>query len=362
MPRIDHHRTPYDEGTLTKLALFELYLTEWLPVFLSHKGITSLNIYDFFCGPGIDLAGQKGSPLRAMEVIGKYKHIIEQSKKSIHLIFYDKDIEKVKYLKQIFNQDVCHIKNVSISINPCDFEDAFAKEHNRIKNDNAANFLFIDPSGLIPINILKDIVKIDYTDFLLFTPTSHVSRFGEEESFQKCLPGFKKESITDYSKSQNCICEYYKNIVVGHSQYFMAPFSIKNEKNKINGLIFGSKSIRGLQKFIQACWKIDKDNGEANFGLKGDLPDTGQLLLDQNLGKTKKWRNFEEYVKNIVFSKKATSNKELYHSVLLKGFLGRHAKKVLSELKNKNFINKVPPMSYKSVIQLNKIEMIEVLG
>jgi hypothetical protein len=29
------HEKPFDEGTLTKLEIFQLYTREWLPVFLS---------------------------------------------------------------------------------------------------------------------------------------------------------------------------------------------------------------------------------------------------------------------------------------------------------------------------------------
>src|SRR5262245_30873128 len=34
MPSGKFHKKPFDEGTLTKLSLFELYTREWLPVFL----------------------------------------------------------------------------------------------------------------------------------------------------------------------------------------------------------------------------------------------------------------------------------------------------------------------------------------
>jgi hypothetical protein len=35
MPADDFHGKPFDEGTLTKLQIFELYTRGWLPVFLS---------------------------------------------------------------------------------------------------------------------------------------------------------------------------------------------------------------------------------------------------------------------------------------------------------------------------------------
>lgn len=34
MPGLDHHRQPYDEGTLSKLELFEKYAEAWIPTFV----------------------------------------------------------------------------------------------------------------------------------------------------------------------------------------------------------------------------------------------------------------------------------------------------------------------------------------
>jgi len=68
MPTGDFHNRPFDEGTLTKLQVFELYAREWLPVFLSpeHPLHKELHLFDFFAGPGADSAGVPGSPLRQL--------------------------------------------------------------------------------------------------------------------------------------------------------------------------------------------------------------------------------------------------------------------------------------------------------
>ena len=61
----DIHKEAFDEGTQAKLAIFEDYLKEWLPVFLSKRDIfwNTINIFDFFAGPGSDPNGIKGTPL-----------------------------------------------------------------------------------------------------------------------------------------------------------------------------------------------------------------------------------------------------------------------------------------------------------
>lgn len=65
MGRSDFHYKPFDEGTLNKLDLFERYAAEWIPVFISRPDPpdSEIHVFDFFAGPGLDSAGQSGSPL-----------------------------------------------------------------------------------------------------------------------------------------------------------------------------------------------------------------------------------------------------------------------------------------------------------
>lgn len=50
MPSDDFHGKPYNEGTLCKLHIFELYAREWFPVFLSSEKPRrkAIHVFDFF--------------------------------------------------------------------------------------------------------------------------------------------------------------------------------------------------------------------------------------------------------------------------------------------------------------------------
>ena len=63
MPIRNLHEKPYDEGTQDKLDLYREYLREWLPVFMNAAFVDTVQIFDFFAGPGNDKAGNPGSPL-----------------------------------------------------------------------------------------------------------------------------------------------------------------------------------------------------------------------------------------------------------------------------------------------------------
>ncbi len=61
----DLHDKPFDQGTLTKLEIFENYTQAWIPVFALTKG-SQIFIVDFFDGTGYDINGIPGSPIRIL--------------------------------------------------------------------------------------------------------------------------------------------------------------------------------------------------------------------------------------------------------------------------------------------------------
>ena len=93
---LDLHKRPFDEGTIVKLSLYKNYIQEWLPVFIrSDSQFRAINIFDFFCGPGEDEQGHKGSPLITLEILNNYIGQLKKYNVSISLFFNDKRKRKV---------------------------------------------------------------------------------------------------------------------------------------------------------------------------------------------------------------------------------------------------------------------------
>ena len=78
MPARDHHQTPYDEGTLTKLQIYKSYVEAWLQVFLHSPKFEGkpLQVFDFFSGPGQDSSGTPGSPLIVLNELSNQRELI----------------------------------------------------------------------------------------------------------------------------------------------------------------------------------------------------------------------------------------------------------------------------------------------
>lgn len=81
MPAQDLHQRPFEESTVTKLEIFEQYLTAWLPTFLFSRNSQAITICDFFAGPGHDINQTPGSPLRILKALEKYEDLITQTER-----------------------------------------------------------------------------------------------------------------------------------------------------------------------------------------------------------------------------------------------------------------------------------------
>lgn len=104
MPRRDLHKKPYDEGTQDKLKLYREYLREWLPVFINSEYMDTIQIFDFFAGPGIDIEDNPGSPVITCDEI---RNALSQ---------HGKQHPKIKvYLMNMMQQNLVNYRNVLLN-------------------------------------------------------------------------------------------------------------------------------------------------------------------------------------------------------------------------------------------------------
>lgn len=104
----------FDETTKTKLRLYSEYLREWFPVFARGHEHTSINIIDFFAGPGKDSKGHPGSPLIALTEADNYKEDYLKNSRAVNFYFYDQDKNFIAEL----DEHIKPWKEDSIPFNP----------------------------------------------------------------------------------------------------------------------------------------------------------------------------------------------------------------------------------------------------
>ncbi|MDD8025320.1 MAG: three-Cys-motif partner protein TcmP [Acidobacteriota bacterium] len=174
MPLRNIHEKPFDEGTLTKLDLYRLYLREWLPTFINSPSIRILQIFDLFAGPGCDLAGQPGSPLIALEEAGS---ALAKNKRfggpQIDLFFNELNPGKATALCELISQQPDVPPNIRMEVTRLPFEEAFLSVVPKMTGQ-VANLVFLDQNGIkfVSHDVFIRLAGLPRTDLLFYVSSA----------------------------------------------------------------------------------------------------------------------------------------------------------------------------------------------
>lgn len=344
----DFHNDPFGDETKLKLEIFRGYTREWLPVFLSARSrFQTVDIFDFFAGPGKDLNGLNGSPLIIIDEINKYVRNPARPVRqdvAIQLFLNDSDSNKITLLKkEVAEKDV---ELITVDITNQKFRNCFENKNTQdvLKSALAAKLLIIDQQGVREItpDIFQQLINFPATDFMFFISSSFLNRFITTDEVGRHFPNMSPEEIKAIPSTEvhRFVCEYYKKLVPESKDFYIAPFSIKKGAN-IYGIIFGSGNLLGLEKFLQICWNNDNISGEANYDIDNDIVRGGQTLFKE-CNVSKKIDGFRKTLIEFL-GNGFRNNKEIYKFTLECGCLPKHAKEILQELQKEGRIQALPP-------------------
>jgi len=337
MPADDFHNKPFDEGTLTKLQIFELYAREWFPVFLSLEKPrrAAIHVFDFFAGPGTDLGNELGSPLRLLRQLQNYQGSDGWDNVRIHVHFYDEDPNKIAKLKENIAAHGLNHPNVNFDIQPLRFDDAFRESAQTLANPQAAKLVFIDQTGVVQVTpeVFLKLVNSPTCDFLFFLSSSTLHRFYDH-------PAIKQKIVRpdDYYHVHRAALEYYRSLLPPDQEYYLAPFSIKKGAN-IYGLIFGSAHPLGIDKFLEVAWRKDEFSGEADFSINRENIRPDQLRLPLDEVRASKITAFESELEGLLRSGHLSNEVDVMRVCFENGVKRQHAKPVLVKLKREGVID-----------------------
>ncbi len=333
----DFHAEPFDKETKLKLEIFRGYIREWLPVFLSRRMYKKISLYDFFAGPGRDVNGENGSPLIIIEEIEAYFSTPSTPKaQDVEINLYFNDDVKSKYLdlkKAV--EEKSALKYFKVEVDNKDFSAAFKEKFHTINAADTANLVILDQCGLkhITRDVFTKLMDCRATDILFFISSSTIKRFAGEDCIDQYLPGISKEQIDklDAGHIHRFVCnEYYRKLVPKGKEYYLAPFSIKKDSN-VYGLIFGTNSLYGLEKFLRVCWNIDPNTGEANYNIDREAF-WDEKTLFKELDTVKKKEEFQRNLK-AKLQRKSMTNRDIYKYCVENGFLPKHVNEMLTALR-----------------------------
>lgn len=334
------HDEPFDEGTLTKLELFQCYAEAWLPVFVAAHAIhwPQVHIYDFFAGAGTDGIGVEGSPLRLLRVIDRFKRYLETPSVSLTLHLFDANGRKVEKLKALIEERGYNELPIKFDVQEGDFATRFEEAKKSIIASNTANLLIIDQFGIkeVPDDVFEQIVAFPTTDVLFFISSNTCRRFEHVPEVKRLLlPGYIRPE--DHYHAHFAVADAYRQLIPKGKRYHLASFSIKKNSN-VYGVIFGSGHPLGMDKFLDAAWEKDKISGDANFDVhrEGIRPDAPDLFTEFNI--PTKIKVFEEDLEKQILAGKCPDESAIITICHRHGVRRKHAEPVLMKLKTQKCI------------------------
>ncbi len=350
----EFHNHPFDEPTLMKLELYRQYLREWFPVFISSSKqyFSSIFVFDFFCGPGYDGTlppgrPHPGSPIIALEELDKALETRKTLGKlegvplpHVTFVFNDLDSKKVESLRQSLKYRLPR-RYSSIVYENLSFKECFTKYENLMGRPDIATLAFIDQFGVSEVTseIFTRLINKPNLDFLFYIAASIVNRMKEMDCIRSKLPEITPPEYQEMkgTTALRYIAKAYQRMVT-QDNVFLSHFAFKRGAN-VNGLIFGSHNILGIEKFLQRAWKLDPFCGEAGFDIDKANRHLGDDYLPLEIegrpvGRPTKLLDFEERLRASVLDKTIKTTEDVYLFAMAEGFLASQAKKVIVEMIN----------------------------
>lgn len=332
----DFHSRAFDEGTITKLELFQLYAREWFPVFLAaaKPKFKRIRVYDFFAGPGTDGDGNWGSPLRLLKELYNGHTLPGWNNVTVHCALFDKNHDNIALLENNISRFKLRIPAVQYTVKALQFREAWKLSEQDLRDASAAKLVFIDQFGVDQVgeSTFKELIDLPSCDFIFFISSSVLHRFRTHPAIK-----LKIDRPEDYYHVHRKVVEYYRGLIPSHSSHMLVPFSIKKGSN-IYGVIFGSGNLLGVDKFLSAAWEKDKISGEADFDIHRENLSPGQLQLPIDEFRPTKIRAFETDLEQRILNRKVCSEIDIVRLCFEHGVRRQHARPVLDRLKSLSLI------------------------
>lgn len=364
------HDHPFDEGTITKLEIFEAYTKEWLPVFVMSP-YKHICLFDLFAGPGRDQNGVAGSPIRILQQINGMLESIFSRGKRVYVWLNEYDQNKFETLQNNCNQfikDNEALKNaieketVKLKYTRCDFAELFPEIITIIKR--FPSLVFLDQNGIkfLSDQYFKELVTTSTVDFLYYVSSSYFFRFGERPEFSMNVQiDMQRAKENPYKFIHRSLLEQFREKLPADSNMKLYPFSIKKGAN-VYGIIFGASHPLAVDKFLNVAWKKNTINGEANFDIDEDMTKSQLLIFEDK--KPTKIEAFAALLREKVLNQELRTNEDVYLFTLDQGHIPAHASEVLKQMKKEgliDFAEKSPLVNYEQVYKNNRIISFQVI-
>jgi three-Cys-motif partner protein len=329
-----------------KLDLYKNYLLHYLRVLSLAPFVSKINLFDIYCGIGVYEDGNIGSPLITKDCIKATNDLVTQRGKPLKPVsvnINDSEKHKIDNVKAILT---CNkIENCTYEFYNKDADEMLSIAASQVNSYKSSerSLIFIDPYGYSQIhsNKIFDLIKNEHTEIILFLPVMQMYRFKDiaiSDPNRSCYEDLRKFIFSFFPPSHKILSDKIENvfefineikIALSYSgRFYSCSHYIERGTGNYYALFFVTSNIYGLDKMVEAKWKLDPVKG------KGFLQKKTATLFDDHFEEVdhKRQLNFLKTVILEALKNSILSNIDIYELSLKNEFRPTHAKSVLDEL------------------------------
>ena len=264
---------PLEEHTKAKHTILRIYLEAWLPIMGMRINGQLLNrrlvLVDAFCGPGVYMKGEPGSPTIMLNAFLNHASRAKIEAELVY-VFIDEDGSRIERLEQEIAKLGKLPDQVKIDRIHGRYEDEFRAVLDDIEKQGKAlapTFAFIDPFGYsdAPMNLTGRFLQFERCEVLIYVPFPDINRFlsipAQEPALNALFGGEDWKAAKALSGEKRI---QYLHDLFRQKLESVRSFQIVSSKHAARGyhLFFGTNHKRGLERMKEAMWKVDPVGGQ----------------------------------------------------------------------------------------------------
>jgi len=325
-----------DDLTAAKIEIYKEYIGTYLIKLL--MGFKQCLVCDFFCGQGKN-GEELGSPLTLIDRANYILTTPQLNDVQIKILFNDSSKECINRLREEL-KNIKQDKRIKIFLENKNFLEIFTECTQKLKGAKIPKFFFLDPFSYADIRIehLKGLMDLKNTEILLFLPVFHAFRFKTSDfkpdhKLKIFLKEFTEDGEKDYGSIDDFIDSIKEKLKKSLAVNFVRPILLDDGARK-NALFLITDNFGGAILMNKIALKESEDG-------------KGVKIKDKKCGKTNtlfgtkgtnKFSLFKDKLEKKLEEGRQLSSHDIIYFTVDEGFLPKHAKEVLVELKKNSKI------------------------
>jgi three-Cys-motif partner protein len=265
-------RWQLDPHTAAKHELLRRYLDAWLPVMAQRRPRPGrVIVMDGFAGPGVYSNGEEGSPLIALRALIDHTAADRMGDTIYSFVFFEDDPERFASLQEQISRLKTEYEEwpANIRIHPTEAMSFVTGGEWLLgqigeKARLAPIFAFVDPFGVsgLPLDLIRRLCQFEGAEVFINYMRNTVQRFagaGNIDHHLRELFGNDDYAEADqHPDRQDRLRELYPERLRQECRFdFTLGFEMVNQTGQSYDLVYGTRSLKGVEKMKDAMWKVD---------------------------------------------------------------------------------------------------------